>query len=173
MLAVSLYQENEWAVNPDGLKLLNYLGGTIENKQSATEQMRKLKPEWNKLVYSDEKAQHGKIEKLIAEGTRGFIRSDKCENYFFQMKSVISKCNKSKLGDKVTFHLEKGFDQKKNKSVMNAVNIKVIAWLEIKENFHRNFSSNIEMKGVNLDSIYKKVDVLRHKAWVCILWVVI
>lgn len=124
MLAVSLYQESEWAVNPAALKLLNDVGGSMENKRPAAEQVRELKQGWNKMVYSDESAQQGKIEKLIAEGKRGFIRSDKGESYFFQMKAVIGK-GKAKIGDKVTFHLVKGFDSKKNKSVMNAVNIKI------------------------------------------------
>ena len=126
MLAVSLYQESEWAVNPAALKLLNDVGGSMENKRPAAEQVRELKQGWNKMVYSDESAQQGKIEKLIAEGTRGFIRSDKGESYFFQMKSVIGKGSKAKIGDKVTYHLKKGFDSKKNKTVMNAVNIKIM-----------------------------------------------
>ena len=54
------------------------------------------------------------------------FRSDKGESYFFQMKSVIGKGSKAKIGDKVTYHLKKGFDSKKNKSVMNAVNIKIM-----------------------------------------------
>ena len=126
MLAVSLYQESEWAVNPAALKLLNDVGGSMENKRPAAEQVRELKQGWNKMVYSDESAKHGTIEKLIAENTRGFIRSDKGESYFFQMKSVIGKGSKAKIGDKVTFHLAKGFDSKKNKTVMNAVNIKIM-----------------------------------------------
>lgn len=125
MLAVSLYQKNGWAVNRAALNLLNDVGGQPENKQTATDRLRKLKSEWDKMVYSGDSAQHGKIEKLIADGKNGFIRSDKGESHFFQMKSVRSKGGKAKIGDKVTFHLEKGFDSKKNKSVMNAVNIKI------------------------------------------------
>lgn len=87
---------------------------------------RELKQLWEKLKFSDQTQLTGTIKSILPNGKAGFIETENKKSYYFQLRSFKAKPALAKVGQKVTFFLEEGFDTKKNQKTENAVNVRPI-----------------------------------------------
>lgn len=87
---------------------------------------RELKKLWEKLKFCDQTQLTGTIKSILPNGKAGFIETENKRSYYFQLRSFKAKPALAKVGQKVTFFLEEGFDTKKNQKTVNAVNVKPI-----------------------------------------------
>ncbi|MDR0612635.1 MAG: hypothetical protein LBG45_03975 [Dysgonamonadaceae bacterium] len=85
-----------------------------------------LKQLWQKLKYEDRPRYSGIIKSLLPNGKAGFVETDRNRSYYFSMLDFKASPKKATAGTKVSFYLAEGFDAKKNKKTMNAVNVEII-----------------------------------------------
>jgi tetratricopeptide (TPR) repeat protein len=102
------------------LELINELRIDISPSVSMKEFERRIGKVWNELKYGDKIRFSGKIKSLLPNGKAGFVETDSGKSYYFKISQFKGK---PQLGLRVTFYLEEGFDVKKNKKTMIAVNI--------------------------------------------------
>lgn len=95
-----------------------------EKKHLADEDIKALKTVWHTLKYGSSEQYSGVIKSILPNGKAGFIETDTRKSYWFSMRHFRGKTADAQPGLRVTFYLEEGFDTKKNKKTMNAVNIK-------------------------------------------------
>ena len=113
-----------WKMDIDLQNLINQFqidtAKTIDLKNFEKE----LKKLWEKLKFSNQTQLTGTIKSILPNGKAGFIESENKKSYYFQLRNFKAKPELAKVGQKVTFFLEEGFDTKKNQKTENAVNIK-------------------------------------------------
>ncbi len=85
---------------------------------------RELKQLWEKLKFSNQTQLTGTIKAILPNGKAGFIETENKKSYYFQLRNYKAKSELAKVGQKVTFFLEEGFNTKKNPKTENAVNVK-------------------------------------------------
>lgn len=121
-LAYSIRFSNGWGIN-------NKLLEKVENKDKEfkDKNYRKiekcLKSKWESLKFNDQTRIYGEVRRLFPKS--GFIEGQDYNSYYFQMRSVNGNKSKIKVGTRVSFFTEEGFDKKKGKKTINAVNINI------------------------------------------------
>jgi tetratricopeptide (TPR) repeat protein len=105
-------------------QLHNDLIEKIKRKDSRVEnEIRNLKSIWNALKYNNKEQYSGIIKSLLPNGKAGFVETKKGMSYYFSMRDFHANPKKAIAGTKVSFYLAEGFDVKKNRKTMNAVEI--------------------------------------------------
>jgi tetratricopeptide (TPR) repeat protein len=94
-----------------------------QKNQPVDDEIKKLKTVWHLLKYSSSTSYSGIIKSILPNGKAGFVETDMRRTYYFSMRNFKGKPEKALPGLRVTFYLEEGFDVKKNKKTMNAVNV--------------------------------------------------
>lgn len=94
------------------------------SKSSNLKQLEKdLKELWYNLKFKNKEQYSGFIKTILSNGKAGFIEAEDKKQYYFELKNFKGNSSLIKQGLKVKFYLEEGFDKKKNKKSLNAVNI--------------------------------------------------
>ena len=119
-LVVLLRQENDW-------KLKSYQAEwefeeRIENMDKGAV-LKQLRPFWIEQRDKNKVFMTGSIIRLLGEGKSGFIRADNGEEYYFNVRDILGKCNSINVGQRVKFTLMDKLDKKKNEIKKNAVEI--------------------------------------------------
>ncbi len=115
---------NEWKIDNDLQNLLNKFQIDTRKTLNLRELERELKELWEKLKFNDQIQLTGIIKSILPSGKAGFIETENKKTYYFQLRNFKAKPELAKVGQKVTFFLEEGFDKKKNQKTENAVNVK-------------------------------------------------
>jgi tetratricopeptide (TPR) repeat protein len=102
------------------MQLTSELQMNISSTVSMKEFERRIVKVWNGLKYEDKVLHSGKIKSLLPDGKAGFVESNNGKSYYFKTNQFKGK---PQVGLKVVFYLEEGFDAKKNRKTMNAVNV--------------------------------------------------
>lgn len=125
-LVIAIKQANGSKLDIKQQKLIAYFKINKENEINLKKQKRIVEDIWNELVFKGQRLLKGTISKILPNGKTGFIQEDYGESYYFSFGSV--KANKRSIseGKRVSFYLIEGFDKKKNKKTMNAIEIKII-----------------------------------------------
>jgi tetratricopeptide (TPR) repeat protein len=98
----------------------------IKRKDANVEnEIRNLKPIWDALKYSNKESYSGTIKSLLPNGKAGFVETEKGRSYYFSLRDFKANPKKAIVGTKVIFYLTEGFDAKKNKKTLNAVELKI------------------------------------------------
>ncbi len=122
----ALKKERDYAIDESLKEQLKKEGYDLENTNSNKIE-KELTMFWEDLKYSNLSPYTGVIVNILPNGKAGFIKPDSGgENYYFSVYDFKDDNNLLKIGNKVSFFLEDGFDKKKNKKTKNAVNIKLI-----------------------------------------------
>ncbi|MDR1975192.1 MAG: hypothetical protein LBQ31_11080 [Bacteroidales bacterium] len=103
--------------------ILQSIGKTIEAQKIMDRQ--NIRQILETIKFGEKKAFTGIIKSILPNGKSGFVETDGQKSYYFKLSDF--KCNreKAKQGQRVTFYLEEGFDAKKGRKTMNAVNLKL------------------------------------------------
>jgi tetratricopeptide (TPR) repeat protein len=99
------------------------LVGRIKQANGGRIDEREIKRLWESIKYNQRPQLTGIIKTILPDRKAGFVLADNHKSYYFRMKSVHSKPESVKEGQKVSFFLEEGFDTKKNRATENAVKI--------------------------------------------------
>lgn len=102
------------------MQLISELRIDISSAINMKEFERRIGSVWNELKYGKKTRYSGKIKSLLPNGKAGFVETKNGKSYYFRISQFKGK---PQPGLKVVFYLEEGFDAKKNKKTMNAVNI--------------------------------------------------
>ncbi|MDR1403385.1 MAG: hypothetical protein LBJ60_06760 [Tannerellaceae bacterium] len=94
-----------------------------QKNQSVDEDIKALKGVWRTLKYGASPRYLGIIKTILPNGKAGFVETDARKSYYFSMRDFKGKPENAQPGLCVTFNLKEGFDAKKNKKTMNAVEI--------------------------------------------------
>jgi tetratricopeptide (TPR) repeat protein len=111
-----------YAYSPDHelLQLINELQIDVSSEINIKEFERRIAKVWNNLKYGQKIRYSGKIKSLLPDGKAGFVETADGKSYYFKINQFKGK---PQPGLKVVFYLEEGFDAKKNRKTMNAVNL--------------------------------------------------
>lgn len=115
---------NEWKIDNDLQNLINKFQIDTTKTVNLRDFERTLKQLWEKLKFSNQTQLKGVIKSILPNGKAGFVETENKKSYYFQLRSFKAKPELAKVGQKVTFFLEEGFDTKKNQKTENAVNVK-------------------------------------------------
>lgn len=115
---------NEWKIDNDLQNLISKFQIDTTKTINLRDFERELKQLWEKLKFSDQTQLTGTIKSILPNGKAGFIETENKKSYYFQLRSFKAKPALAKVGQKVTFFLEEGFDTKKNQKTEKAVNVK-------------------------------------------------
>jgi tetratricopeptide (TPR) repeat protein len=102
------------------LQIMNERQVNVSPEMNMKEFERRISTVWNELKYGNKTRYSGRIKSLLPNGKAGFVETDKGKSYYFKINQFKGK---AQPGLRVVFYLEEGFDVKKNKKTMNAVNI--------------------------------------------------
>jgi hypothetical protein len=102
------------------LQVMNERQVNVSPEMNMKEFERRISTVWNELKYGNKTRYSGRIKSLLPNGKAGFVETDKGKSYYFKINQFKGK---AQPGLRVVFYLEEGFDVKKNKKTMNAVNI--------------------------------------------------
>jgi len=125
-LVICIKRDNGSKLDSKQEKLVSFFNLDFEGEKSLKEQKRIVEKIWDELVYDGQKLLKGTIVKILPNGKAGFINEDYRGSYFFSFRSVKGNKRLITEGSRVIFYLKEGFDKKKNKKTMNAVEIKLI-----------------------------------------------
>ncbi len=89
---------------------------------SLRDAIRALVPVWKERLDALEPRLRGTILQVIADGRAGFIQADDGESYYFRASDLHGASVEAGLA--VTFRTAPGFDRKKNRATVNAVDIR-------------------------------------------------
>ena len=79
---------------------------------------------WEEYKYQNQELKTGTIVSILANGKAGFIDDGSYnDNIYFNMYEFKGDKKLAKKGQFVSFYEAEGFDKKKNKKVINAVNV--------------------------------------------------
>jgi tetratricopeptide (TPR) repeat protein len=115
-----LRQANAYPPDQELLQVISKLKINISPEITMKEFERRITQVWNELKYGNKIRYSGKIKSLLPNGKAGFVESKNGKSYYFKTNQFKGK---PKPGLRVSFYLEEGFDVKKNRKTMNAVNI--------------------------------------------------
>ena len=119
-LVYTIRNAKEWNIDDDLVELIDKYELDLENKdfKSVYDELENM---FLGLKFFGQERQYGKISKVF-DNKSGFIKSNGTSYYF---NSNEFKDDKDFIyeGTEVSFFLEPGYDKKKDKEVMNAVNI--------------------------------------------------
>lgn len=124
-LVVALREENNWAVNPDLLTEIEKRGIDINKQGSSSLILKALIPFWQSTLDRENpgnRRKGGFIKTLFPDGNAGFIQSGS-KRYFFRTKNIKGQ---PKVGLKVVFDAEEGFDKKRQKPSVMAIHILIV-----------------------------------------------
>lgn len=121
-LIYSIRLHNEWNIDEDLEEEILNAGLDTENTEYWKIE-NELKGYWKDLKFKTQQPNYGKIKRIMPHGKSGFIKRDDGEDFFFNGFEFKGDPNKYREGIKVSFYLEEGYDKKKDKVKMNAVNI--------------------------------------------------
>jgi tetratricopeptide (TPR) repeat protein len=108
-------------------QLHNDLIEKIKRKDADVEnEIRNLKPIWDALKYSNKESYSGTIKSLLPNGKAGFVETEKGRSYYFSLRDFKANPKKAIVGTKVIFYPAEGFDAKKKKKTINAVNVRIV-----------------------------------------------
>lgn len=108
----------------ENAKLQRALIDKINRKGDFNDDILHLSKLWNELKFRGQKRCSGIIHSLLPNGKAGFVKGNDGRSYYFQVRSFKEVANKATVGMPVTYYLEEGFDAKKNKKTLNAVELK-------------------------------------------------
>lgn len=117
---------NKWKIDSDLQNLIKIFQIDTIKKVDLRVFERELKQLLEKLKFSNQPQLTGAIKSILPNGKAGFIETENKKSYYFQLRNFKAKYELAKVGQKVTFFLEEGFDKKKNQKTENAVNVKPI-----------------------------------------------
>jgi len=117
-------KSHQFKIDSDLFNLLDKYQIDQNNSADVRELHRQMKQLWENLKFGGQDQLKGMIKSLLPTGKAGFIEDDKRKSYFFQTKDFKGKRELIIQGQKVTFFLQDGFDTKKNRPTVNAINIK-------------------------------------------------
>jgi tetratricopeptide (TPR) repeat protein len=125
-LIIQIRKNNKWNPDPTITELLTLYPIDSDQTYNVHKIEKELIQFWQQLKFNNQKLHTGNIQKINEpHGKTGFIiTTNKKHTYFFRITEFKGPKELLVPGTAVTFYLEKGFDQKKNKEVQNAVNIK-------------------------------------------------
>lgn len=123
-LALSIRHEKGWPIKGELLASAQALRIETEGLPPSHKLIKSLRGWWNQQLEELEPRLKGRVVRLISEGKAGFIESDNKTTYFFQQRYV--KGGPASEGESVTFKTAPGFDKKRDKPTVNAVQIKRI-----------------------------------------------
>jgi len=121
ILAKTIIEENKWNIKLPKTLLEKY-GNLRSNK---LDMLNELKNIWENTYFNNKQQYTGIISSYLPNKKAGFIKSENNKSYYFKISELTDKKEKFSEGAKVIFYLEDSFDFKKNKSVKNAVKIKI------------------------------------------------
>lgn len=124
-LVAAIRKEKAWSISQVLHESLKSYGIEMQAIESSVTILRKLKSIWESLKFVDQSMNSGKIRTILEHGKSGFIETTDNKSYFFRLASVVGSPKLAKPGTAVTFFLEEGFDAKKGKASLNAVNVKI------------------------------------------------
>lgn len=124
-------KSKDWKIDQSLQSLINKFPINNANSINLKYLEKELKKIWENIKFANQKEFFGTIKSMLPNSKSGFIETDDKQTYFFHIKNFKAKPEWAKVGQPVNFFLEEGFDKKKNKKTMNAVNIKPI------KNFHK------------------------------------
>ena len=114
-----------WKIDNDLQNLINQFQIDTTKTIDLRNFERELKQIWEKLKFNNQTQLTGTIKAILPNGKAGFIETENKKSYYFQLRNFKAKPELAKVGQKVTFFLEEGFDAKKNQKTENAVNVKI------------------------------------------------
>jgi tetratricopeptide (TPR) repeat protein len=115
--------ENDWRADVVVAEILSTNKYVVGKEGSSVVVLKSLNRSWMALQESKEQRLQGKILSLLPHGKAGFIGTIDNQSYYFEMRSVRGDRRKVVVGCEVSFVLEEGFDQRKQRKVMNAVRV--------------------------------------------------
>ena len=120
-LVYTIRNAKEWSIDDDLVELIDKYELDLENKdfKSVYDQLENM---FIGLKFFGQERQYGKISKVFDDKRSGFIKSDN-GSYYFNSNEFKDDKDFIYEGTEVSFFLEPGYDKKKDKEVMNAVNI--------------------------------------------------
>ena len=98
---------------------------SIKNGEQNKEAENELRKIWNAAKYEAQQKYTGKIKSILPNGKAGFVETGNGKSYYFSMRDVKGKKEKIQVNQPVTFYLEEGYDAKKDRKTMNAVNVEI------------------------------------------------
>ena len=124
-LVYTIRRENNWNIPEELEQILQQANIEIDNLPTAKEQLKKLTKAWGAIQDSLQPSYNGTIKTILSNGKAGFIRAENGKEYYFSLQNVKGNKQACQEGMSVNFKLEEGYDRKKGKATLNAVNIRL------------------------------------------------
>jgi tetratricopeptide (TPR) repeat protein len=116
---------NGYRIDDNLVALVGRLRIDTSKTVNINELENRLRKMWNGFKFDNREQLTGAIKTILPNGKAGFIRADNGKSYYFQLRNFKSKTEAAE-GLKVKFFTEEGFDVKKSKATVVAVNIRIL-----------------------------------------------
>lgn len=122
-LIYAIRHKNDWNIDDDLESCVKEAGFNLEDDDYFAIE-KELHELWEEYKYQNQELKTGTIVSILANGKAGFIDDGSYnDNIYFNMYEFKGDKKLAKKGQFVSFYEAEGFDKKKNKKVINAVNV--------------------------------------------------
>lgn len=120
-LVLGIRKERGWPVRPGLQALSRSLNVSDQNLESSSSLLKSLRSAWQKNLEKLEPRNRGTVDRILDDGCSGFVQTGDGNRYYFKSRSLQGLLRQ---GMEVSFRTEPGYDRKRDRPTVNAVDVK-------------------------------------------------